>query len=147
MYDLFSSMEVMSGHPYTNLIYINWNLYRNISLNDCMASPNLITLNVSCSSVQTHRKQILYCGLTLCYKMSYSHSTLVFTHYFIINNSNMRQNNNYKIKKQPSKIYVRSHFFTNRVIWAWNTLSEVIVTALSLSLFKSHLKQLQTSIE
>ena len=36
---------------------------------------------------------------------------MVFIDYFIINNSNTRNNNNYKDKEQPSKVNVRSNFF------------------------------------
>ena len=91
--------------------------------------------------IDTLEKRILYCDLTLCYRILYSHSKLAFTNYFKINNSNTRKNNNYKVKERPSKINVRSHSFTNRVTRAWNSLSEVIVTAPSLSSFKSRLKQ------
>ena len=58
----------------------------------------------------TLEKQILYGDLTLCDNMLYSDSTLVFTDYFKINNSNTRKDINYKVKEQPSKINVRSHF-------------------------------------
>ena len=128
MYDLFLSTEVLSGHLYTNLIYMNCNLYRNISLKNCVVSPILIIQNVSSTLKHTLEKRRLYCDLTLCYKIIY--------------NSNTRKNNNYKVKEQPSKINVRSNLFTNRVTRAWNSLSEVIVTAQSLSSFKSRLKQL-----
>ena len=57
-------------------IYINWNLYSNILLNDCMASPILITLHLKRLGIDTLEKRRLYCDLTLCYKMLYSHSTL-----------------------------------------------------------------------
>ena len=40
-----------------------------------------------------------------------------------------------------SKVNVRSNLFTNRVTRTWNSLPEVIVTAPSLSSFKSRLKQ------
>ena len=89
--------------------------------------------------IDTLEKRRLYCDLTLSYKMIYSHATLVFTDYFIINKIR-EKNNNYQVKVQPSKINVRSHFFTNRVTRAWNSLSEVIITAPSLSSFKSRLQ-------
>ena len=54
--------------------------------------------------IHTSAKRILYCNLTLCYKMLHSHSTLVFTDYFIINNCNTRKNNNYKVKEQPNSL-------------------------------------------
>ena len=54
--------------------------------------------------IDTLEKRRLYCDLTLCYKMLYSHSTLVFTDHFIINNSNTRKNNNYKVKEQPARL-------------------------------------------
>ena len=79
--------------------------------------------------------------MTLLYATTCYIVMLVFTDYFIINNSNTRKNNNYKVKEQPSNINVRSNFFTNRVTRAWNSLSEVIVTAPSLNSFKSRLKQ------
>ena len=61
--------------------------------------------------IDTLEKRRLYCDLTLCYKMIYSHQTLVFTDYFIINNAKTRNNNNYKFKEQPSKVNIRSNFF------------------------------------
>ena len=92
-----------------------------------IVSPILITLNVSSAqSIDTLEKQRLYGDLTLCYKMLYSHSTLVFAEHFILNNSNTRQNNNYKVKEQPSKINVKSIFCTIRDTRACNSLSEVI---------------------
>ena len=38
--------------------------------------------------IDTLEKRRLYCDLNLCYKMLHGHSTLVFTDYFIIHNSN-----------------------------------------------------------
>ena len=69
----------------------------------------------------------------------------VFTEHFIINDSNTRKNNNYKVTEQaeqPSKIKVRFNFVTNRITRAWNSLPEVIVAAPSLSSFKSRLKRI-----
>ena len=71
--------------------------------------------------------------------MLYCYSTLVFTDYFIINNANIQKNNNYKVKEQPSKTNVRSHFFTNRDTGLQLTFRGD--TAPRFSPFKSRLKQ------
>ena len=46
-----------------------------------------------------------------------------------------------KLKKQPSRLKIRSMFFSNRVVTAWNSLSEDIVSAKTTNTFKARLDQ------
>ena len=44
-----------------------------------------------------------------------------------------------KIKKQRSRLNVRKHFFTNRIVDLWNNLTEEIISAKNLNTFKNRL--------
>jgi hypothetical protein len=45
----------------------------------------------------------------------------------------------YKIKKQPSRLDIRKHYFSLRVVETWNSLPELVVEAPTLNSFKNRL--------
>ena len=58
---------------------------------------------------------------------------------FEINKDNRTRSHSYKITKPRFKTTVFQHFFTNRVINAWNNLSQDVVSAGTLNTFKNKL--------
>jgi len=52
-----------------------------------------------------------------------------------------------KLFKKPSRLLLRSNFFTRRVISTWNALPEEVVSAPTVSIFKASLDSHWTDIE
>ena len=58
---------------------------------------------------------------------------------FELNQESKSRGHTLKIKKQRSRLNVRKHFFTNRIVDLWNNLTEEIISAKNLITFKNRL--------
>ena len=52
---------------------------------------------------------------------------------FELNQESKSRGHTLKIKKQRSRLNVRKHFFTNRIVDMWNNLTEEIISAKNLN--------------
>jgi len=59
--------------------------------------------------------------------------------FFTINNSSTDREYQFKSFKEFSRLLIRQHFFTNRVVNHWNSLPNWIVSAPTVATFKQHL--------
>ena len=79
-------------------------------------------------------------GLEICSKYIFTLSNLITTNtLFAIDTNNKTRNHCYKLTKPRFNTTTYQHFFTNRVITAWNSLPTDVVTADSLNVFKNKL--------
>ena len=61
------------------------------------------------------------------------------TAFFTINNSSTTRGHQFKLFKEHSRLLIRQHFFTNRVVNLWNSLPSSIVLAPTVAAFKQRL--------
>src|SRR6266516_5589054 len=71
------------------------------------------------------------------FKMLKGFSKVDYKHYFqLVDNSNTRENK-YKLVKSRSRLDIRKHFFSQRVVNEWNKLPDAVVEAESVNSFKN----------
>ena len=58
---------------------------------------------------------------------------------FSFNNDSVTRGNRYKLFPTHVNFILRKHFFTNRIISEWNSLSDQVVSAYTINSFKNKL--------
>jgi hypothetical protein len=94
--------------------------------------------------LQTLERTRLESDLCHCFKIINGLENLSFQDFFDFSVSRTRTNG-LKLFKPRCRTDVRKHFFANRVVDPWNSLSEVVVNSPSLELFKKRLKSCDLS--
>jgi hypothetical protein len=69
----------------------------------------------------------------------YTHNIYKTDPFLILDQDNTRRGHQYKLKKQACKTATRQNFFSFRIVNAWNSLPEKVVSAPSVNSFKSRL--------
>jgi hypothetical protein len=82
--------------------------------------------------------------LLMCYKILKGFTNIIPDDFFTLLSSSTR-GHSMKLYYPTSRVNVRLHFFTNRVIHMWNKLPEEVVSADSLTIFVSQLNSLPLS--
>ena len=67
------------------------------------------------------------------------------TVFFTINNSSTTRGHQFKLFTERSRLLIRQHFFTNRVVNLWNSLPSSIVLAPTIAAFKQRLDDIGTN--
>ena len=75
------------------------------------------------------------------YKMLNGLSRLPFGTFFELREGDRTRGNSLKLIKHRSRLDLRQHFFSERVVNSWNRLSNDTVTATSLNSFKNKLSR------
>lgn len=81
------------------------------------------------------------------YKMFTGIDTLDVLNFFELDTSDRTRGHNFKIRKQQSRLDIRKHFFTNRVVDAWNDLPHEVVNSATLDTFKNRLDKHMSACE
>ena len=81
----------------------------------------------------------LQADLLYVYKMIHLKTANKFEDFFKYNRDSRTRGHNFKLLHQKHNTQYRAHFFSNRVINAWNSLSEGTVNSKTISTFKSNL--------
>ena len=77
------------------------------------------------------------------YKMIRGGSSVPFSTFFEIRKNKTTRGHDYTIYKKSSKLDVRTHFFSNRVVNRWNQLGQEVVDAGSINSFKAGLERVR----
>ena len=101
---------------------------------------SLHTLNVwmYCMHVGSLELRRLKCDLTMMFRIIHGYCALDRSSFFTLHNSCTR-GNKFKLRKQFSRVNCRHFSFANRCIDAWNSLSDDVVCAPSVPVFKGRL--------
>ena len=73
------------------------------------------------------------------YKMATGHSAPRFDEFFCLSGDERTRGHIMKLSKNRSRLNLRQHFFSERVITLWNGLRDDVVTAASINQFKKKL--------
>jgi len=73
------------------------------------------------------------------FKIIHGLSSVNFSTFFEYSTHNRTRDHSVKLNKKRSRLDLRQHFFSERVINIWNSLDNKTVTATSLNYFKSYL--------
>ena len=77
--------------------------------------------------------------MRMVYKIFHGLIDVAFDDLFTFSPNRSTRGHVYKLYCSKSNLNVRSHFFSQRCITAWNSLSNDVVTSPSLSIFNSRL--------
>ena len=82
----------------------------------------------------------------MCYKIVRGMVDVNLSDFFTLSGSSITRGHCYKICFHHCRVNARLNFFSNRVIAVWNSLSETVVTAPTIDIFKSLLMKLELPI-
>ena len=71
------------------------------------------------------------------FKILKGFSKVDYKHYFQLVNSSKTRGNKYKLVKSRSRLDIRKHFFSQRVVNEWNKLPDSVIEAESVNSFKN----------
>src|SRR3989442_374839 len=71
------------------------------------------------------------------FKILKGFSKVDYKHYFQLVNSSKTRGNKYKLVKSRSRLDIRKHFFSQRVVNGWNKLPDSVVEAESVNSFRN----------
>ena len=89
----------------------------------------------------------LYCrrqrgDLIEVYKILNGYYNMDSSTFFTLSNATITRDHQFKLFKVRSRLLVRHHFFTNRIVNHWNSLPNSVVTAPTVATFKQRLDDL-----
>ena len=94
---------------------------------------------LQCLKLDTLELRRLYLDMRMVYKIIHGLIDVAFDDLFIFSPNRSTRGHAYKLYCSKSNLNVRSHFFSQSCITAWNSLSNEVVTSPSLSIFNSRL--------
>ena len=94
---------------------------------------------LSLESLQTRRTKS---DLIMVFKLLHRLVDIKYEHYFSLADNTVTRGHTWKLFKHRATSNVRKYFFSNRVINIWNKLPESVVSANTLSLFRTKLDSL-----
>ena len=101
-------------------------------------AENLCSDNIKFESLESRR---IRCDLRETFKIYNDNYRLDSRNFFKKSTDMSTRGHEHKLAKSYSRTDIRKHFFTNRVIDNWNSLSNDIVNANNISQFKERLEQ------
>ncbi len=79
----------------------------------------------------------LRADLCLCYKIIHGYIDTPINKFFVLDNSGITRGHKWKLKPATPRLDTRLHFFSFRVVNAWNSLSAPTVDASSFNAFRA----------
>ena len=101
--------------------------------------PNYFEKFTSVFKVRHLELRRLYFDMRMVYKITHGLIDVVFDDLFTFSSNLSPGEHVYKLYCAKSNLNVRSHFFSQRYITAWNSLPNDVVTSPSLSIFNNKL--------
>ena len=92
-----------------------------------------------CLKLDSLELRRLYFDIRMVYKIIHGLIDVAFDDLFTFSPNRSTRGHVYKLHCSKSNLNVRSHFFSQRCIIAWNSLLNEVVTSLSTSIFNSRL--------
>ena len=94
---------------------------------------------LQCLKLDSLELRRLYFDMRMVYKIIHGLIDVAFEDLFTFSPNRSTRGHVYKLHCSKSNLNVRNHFFSQRCITAWNSLSNDVVTSPSLSIFNSRL--------